>query len=726
MNCLKYQILPLLACALMLSCTQESDGPEVNGNAVELTGVKTVIGDMVQTRADAGNGTGATIKEPTPGYIGREFFVANDQMTITKFQRTDAAMTSYSYKDISFKSNANGAWTRTTTDPDRIYWTDNSNPHTFIGYSCPQAWNSDIGNKWKSQVEGDGTTYYGYLSHDADNIVDFSESAGGDEETDDEKESRLLGKKIAAEDLLLTYNTQMQAEPGGSVAMLHYKHALASVRVVVNIQNFAADEKSADAKTLVSNLQILNQPWKYKWAQIPVDNVNGIAHPGWGVQKLDDEKTVTIKTWLRDPQGNGNNRNKTFTFRSLIVPGKQDSFPVKFSVTYPDARDTTKTVTKIYKATLTHSGTENTTSYREGVYFEPGKTTTINISLNHANEEITIGAEYIDWENEESPNQSNLSKYSTYLSKTERTAVTIAGDANATIEDATWLYYNSSNQLVDIFGNDGSVDHPFVIKTALQFLSFAYEVKEGNGGAGRDFNGLNVKLDASLVLQPETEPESDDKGLASWAKTNWIGIGDADHAFNGTFIGTTRYVRYLQGAPLFANIGANGKVCGLTLENVISVTSDGMLAGKNAGTICACIANIHNKTNFTSAFSGLCGTNTGAIVACGTIGPDNAREANAGICGTNSGSIIACYSGIKSKAGVAATNTNNKGTITGCYYDKDKASGAAVDGSEGKTTEEMQLQSFVTTLNGVLDNCTDTHLKDHRFGYRAAYYPNVK
>ena len=700
MNKLKYQILPLLACVLMFSCAQDEDVAVANGDAVELTGVKTVIGDMAaSSRADAGNGT--TVKKRTYGYIGREIFVANDQMTITKFQRTEAAMTSYSYKDISFKSNDNGAWTRTTTDPDRIYWTDNSNPHTFIGYSCPQAWNENIADKWKSQVENDNTTYYGYLSHDANNIVDFSDST-----------------KIVGEDLLLTYDTKMQAEPGGSVALLHYKHALASVRVVVNIQNFAADDKSEDAKTLVSDLQILSQPWKYKWAQIPVDNVNGINHPGWGVQKLNDDNTVTINTWLRDAQGNGNNRNKTFTFRSLIVPGKQDAFPVKFKVTYPDAKNPAVTVDKTYKATLRYSGTENTASYREGVYFEPGKTTTINISLNHANEEITIGAEYIDWENEESPNQSTLSKYSTYLSTTDRKDITIAGDANATIEDATWLYYkNNGTELVDIFGNDGSSEHPFVIKTALQFLSFAYEVKNG-----RSFENQYVKLDASLVLQPETEPESDDKALSSWAKTNWIGIGDASNPFNGTFIGTTRYVRYLQGAPLFANIGTNGKVCGLTLENVISVSSDGMLAGKNAGTICACIANIHNKTNFTSAFSGLCGTNTGSIVACGTIGPDNAKEANAGICGTNSGTITACYSGIKSKAGVAATNS---GTITGCYYDSDKASGTATDGSIGKTTEEMQLKSFVDILNGVLDNCADTHFKNHRFQLRAAYYPGI-
>lgn len=683
---------------LLFACTQE-EGIEANSSAVELTGIETVIGNMNATRADAGN---IGIKG-TNGYIGRQFFHDGDKMTMTKFQRTDNPLVLYSYKNINYSSNSNGAWTRTTTEPDRIYWTDNSNYHTIIGYSCPKTWSED---KWTCESAED-LNYFGYFTHN-DGVVDFTDSV-----------------KIANEDLLLSYNTEMQSEPGGYVAKLHYNHALASVKVTVNIMDFAADEELQDVKTQVTNLNILNQPWKYKWAQIPVPDVNDIDHPGWGVQKLnpdaDEQQSVTLKTWLRDTEGIGTNRNKTFSFRSLIVPGKQDEIAMSFTVKYPDAHNPAVMVTKTYKARLNHSGSHEGGNYREGVFFEPGKTTTINISLNHKNEEITIGAEYIDWENVETPDQTNLSKYSTYLATNNRTDVTVSEDTKATIEDATWLYKNSQDKLVDIYGNDGSAEHPFTIKTALQFLSFAYEVKEV-----QDFEGKYVKLDASLVLQPETEP--DGGSLGSWAKPQWIGIGDDSHAFNGTFIGTTRYVRYLYGEPLFENIGANGKVCGLTLENVISVTSDGMLAGKNAGTICACIANIHNKTNFTSAFNGLCGTNTGSIVACGTIGPDNAREANAGICGTNSGSIIACYSGIKSKAGVAATNS---GTITGCYYDSDKASGTSADVSAPLTTEEMQLKSFVTTLNNAIDTWCGTddakaHFKNHRFSYRAAFYPNVR
>lgn len=695
---MKYYILPILACVLILSCT-EDEGTAISSSAIELTGVRTVIGEMPQSRADDGTTPSPSVKKTTPGYIGRELFIGGDKMTLTKFCRTEVSMDSYSYSNLGFESNSDGAWNRTSTDPDRIYWTDNSNPHTFIGFSCPQAWYEGgelKTDKWRlgTGVGEDMNNYFGHFSYDDNNIVDFSDSA-----------------KIVTEDLLLTYDTEKQADPGGSVATLHYKHALASARVVVNIMNFAPDDKSEDVKTKVSDLQIEEQPWKYKWAQMPIDNVNGINHPGWGVQMLEptgsEPANVTLKTWLDNENGTGINRNKTFTFRSLIVPGRQEQVKFSFDVEYPDALNPATTKRKTYHATLTG-----------GVFFEPGKTTTIRISLNHQNEGITIGAEYIDWENEETPNQTSLAKYSTYLATTNRDAVTIAGDSKATIEDATWLYMNNDSKLVDIYNNDGTEAKPFTIKTALQFLSFAYEVNNG-----RSFEGQYIKLDASLVLQGETEPS--DAASTSWATTNWIGVGDASHAFNGTFIGTSRYVRYLKGAPLFTNIGSNGKVCGLTLENVLGVTSGGMLAANNAGTICACIANI-NTTNSFSAYDGLCSTNSGKIVACGTIGPNNATQANAGICGTNSGDVVACYSGIKSKAGVVAT-----GSAVGCYYDSDKASGTTSDGSTGMTTERMQLQSFVTTLNNALDTwCgtedSRTHLKSHRFLFRAAYYPKVE
>lgn len=702
--------LSLIASAVMaVSCSNEDETFKVSEDAVELTGIETVITEQpLSTRAEGNIGQE---KKPVAGYIGRQFFVADDEMVITKFQRTDNSIKDYSYEGIEFKSNAGGAWTRTTGSPERIYWTDNTNPHTFIGYSCPQRWKANIENKWEavetpaSETEPKKVNFYGYFTYTSTtasngaivNEVDFSDSI-----------------KIADEDILLTYDTDKQAETGGSVAILHYKHALASAKITVNIQNFAADENSQDVKTNVTNLHILEQPYKYMWAQIPISDVNGIDHPGWGAQMLapghEDVQNVNIKTWLRDQDGVGTNRNKTFVFRSLIVPGKQNEVKLRFTVTYPQALNPAETVEKTYTATLrgTKPGDAN------GVYFEPGKTTNINISLNHKNEAITIGAEYVDWENVETPDETNLSKYSTYLDTTVRDSVTIAGDKKATADDATWLYFNGGGDLVDIYGNDGSEDRPFEIRNARQFLSFAYEVKEGKGGEGLDFKDKYVRLDASLLLQPT---ESVDDTL-SYATINWIGIGDTGKPFNGTFLGGMRYVRYLKGKPLFMNIGEYGRVEGLTLDRVLGLTDGGgMVAGTNSGTICATMAEVHKKNSgFTgSDVSGICGTNNGTILACGVIG--NISNPIAGVCSNNSGTITASYAGINNSGLV----TTNSGTINGCYYDSDKAvSPVSQTGAEGLPTLTMQRTGFVETLNSALSS-TDAH----KFQYRAAYYPKV-
>lgn len=694
----KYLYTAAISIALLASCSNVDDEIAAGSDVVELAGVEATISGMTSTRAGEN-------QQATPGYIGRQFFVKDDEMVLTKFCRTDNPIITYSYQDIAYKSNENGAWKKTSTAYDHIYWTDNTNPHTLIGYSCPQAWANmdETLAKWEAvqDDEGQNVNYYGYFSSttvDGKKIVDFTDN-----------------EKISSEDILLTYSDDIQAQPGGSVAEVHYKHALASVKVVVNIQNFASGDNTEDVKTIVSDLKLLEQPWKYMWAQRPIQaEGDRIATPGWGAQNFtnQDDGTVDIKTWVLNPDGNGTNRNKTFTFQSLVVPGKQNQFKVEFTVQYPKALDPAQTETKTYTATLDHSGIDGQSDYKSGVYFEAGNTTTINISLNHKDEAITIGAEYIDWEDADIPSQTNLSKYSTFLGTTSKDSVTIAGEEKATIDDATWLYFNNDSILVDIYGNDGSSSKPFVIKTAYQFLSFAYEVNNG-----RDFYGLNVKLDASLVLQQTTDLNEN----LSKALTSWIGIGTNAHPFNGTFLGTGRYVRYLKGAPLFTCIGASGKVEGLTLEHVLGVTSDGVIAGTNNGTICACTAELHSIPAFTTTYTGMCGTNTGTIAACGIIGPDNFSKAQAAICGTNSGTIIGCYAGIPLSED--ADIANGTGKIIGCYFDKNK--GGSQSSDNAKTTEDMQLNSFVTTLNSALQSSSDDHIKSHLFSYRAAQYPKV-
>ena len=271
---------------------------------------------------------------------------------------------------------------------------------------------------------------------------------------------------------------------------------------------------------------------------------------------------------------------------------------------------------------------------------------------------------------------------------------------------------------MDIYGNHVTVDDPFEIRNARQFLSFAYEVKGDDKRTGNDFSGKFVRLDASLLLQPT---ESVDDTL-SYATINWIGIGDTSKPFNGTFLGGMRYVRYLKGKPLFMNIGESGRVEGLTLDRVLGLTAGGgMVAGTNSGTICATMAEVHKKNSgFTGAdLSGICGTNNGAIVACGVIG--NISTPIAGICANNSGTITASYAGINN-SGLVTTNSS---TINGCYYDSDKAvSPVSQTGAEGLPTLTMQRTGFVETMNNALKYAGE-HAETHTFQYRAAYYPKA-
>ena len=101
---------------------------------------------------------------------------------------------------------------------------------------------------------------------------------------------------------------------------------------------------------------------------------------------------------------------------------------LSFNVTYPDPLNPSVKKTHNYTAVL------------KDVCFESGYNTTINITLNHRDEQMVVGAEFEDWQFVETPDQGQLKKNSTFLHDTNRSSVTILGDDNATIDDATWLY----------------------------------------------------------------------------------------------------------------------------------------------------------------------------------------------------------------------------------------------------------------------------------------------
>lgn len=748
----------LAACSDSASIIEEK--PEQRPEGAELTGIKAVIaGSSAST-------TRSSADEYNTDYVGRSTFINHDEMIITKFQRTTSHIQEYSYTNIFYKANSDLAWERTISDgyenKERIYWSDNASYHTFIGYSLPQAWKNDNGilksNKWTKTT---GTTspdiYHGQFSRSGENndFVDFTVkgtytitptssstnptiTVNGDYENDNNAVIDKTGTRLKNEDLLLFYNTEQLADIGGLTTTLHYRHALASLRVIIDIREFAATDQTKDASTTISNLLVLNQPWKYKWTQSGSNTSEDDTDPGWGVvnDMQTTDQTVTIKAWQPRPQGEGTGSNKTFTFYSLIVPGAQKKaingtgFDMHYKVTYPNALKPNEMEDHTYGV------------HMDEIMFKAGYCTTVRVSLNHRGEPINVGATFYNWDDVATPDKSNLQKVSTFLDTSNRADVTIAGDEKATIEDATWLYYekdaegNATESLKDIYGNDGTIEKPFTIKTARQLLSLCYEVNapntlneskdskgnpirvDGSERSSLSFSGKYVKLEADLFLQPENTE-------SKWT-IEWPGIGTADKAFDGYFDGGNRIIKLLKGKPLFTNIGANAHIECLQLGDVIGLNNEGgCLAEVNYGIICGCqvftnnnreiyriwgcpnghkmdnntgyycdyVVNTETKekcneprpsSTSTDRYAGLiCGKNNGTIFACKAQGDFNsAAQYTGGITGINNGSIVASiaigkisssYSGSGEKVfGGISAQNKTSTSVTTCFFDKDK------------------------------------------------------
>lgn len=704
----------------LLSCADEEDLMR-NKDAQEIVISTAIPGGSNETRAVA----------IVADYVGRGIVVENssdkdlesgDKIRLTLIKRTDQPLTKFTYTDVDFLNTA-GSWDRTSDTDHRVYWSDAEHAHTFIGYSLP---NDAFASKWIEKKSGDGTlsTFYSCigdpLKSNTQEIIDFSSVFDTDG-----NETISGNTKIKAEDLLLTHDTKKTAETGGSVAKLYFHHALANVRVIVDIRGFAATSDALDTHTRVSDLVLKNMPMMYKWKQMsfeaePLTTVDASKLPtGWSNDLKKD-----IKTWMPHPEGVGETVERTFTFYALAVPGSTD-LVMPFKVTYPKPLNPTELITKDYEATINN------------VVLKAGFCTTINISLNHSNEDMTVGATYIDWEFIESPDQGTLRKNSVFLDNTDRSKITIVGDALATADDAIWLYNelkadgtpktdaNGKQIIKDIYGHTGDTEaDAYQISTAQQLLSFAYEVS-GTGRAkengstlegAMDFTGKYVKLDADIYLQAKRTSDNLD----------WIGIGDADHPFNGIFIGGGRIISRMKGSSLFVSLGANAVVDLLTIQDVLSVGShSGALADVNNGKIIGC--NIEGNVTSTSSnlIGAIVGTNNGTIETCYHIGDIQGAGAVAGLVGQNAGSMTACYNagaisttGSNSTYGVTSL-TISGGTATNCYYNE-KLAGNGVTGENGKNTSEMQKQYFVQELNSALDNTSK-----YSYVYNPTQYPSL-
>ncbi len=596
--------------------------------------------------------------------VGRSLFAADDRIVFTTIKRTSKPLEAFTYGNIRYYYYEGKSWERTDGNlPEKIYWTDGVSPHTFIGYSLPS---SDY--HWTDNMDG---TYAGELGYGVQEL-DFT--AGNE--------------AIKPHDLLLNYNTATVAETGGLSTKVTFNHALSNVCVVVNIKNFAASSSAVDTKVSVSDMVLKAQPALFTW---------GGDSRKLKVLDLDNDQQVKkdILMWCPKPQGEGTAQSKTFSFYALTTPqdelfhsinGNDEPLGFSFTVTYPDPMDPTGTpLVKTYSGCFTKT-----------VNFQSGMCTTLNISLNHKDEQMFMGVEYNDWNYVSTPDLGELRKKSTFMDITS--PVTTHDMAAATADDATWLY-RDGDRILDIYGNDGSIEHPYRIASSLQMLSFAKEV-----AAGFSFVGRFVKQDADIIMQSGINKTSVEDAESNVSPVNWIGIGDDAHPFQGAYLGGNRFVNRLCGKPLFVNLGENAYVKQLQITTIGTITGGGALAESNAGMIGGC----RIVDDVTVSGGAIAGTNSGVIYACSHIG---VTTGTAGLVGSNTGNIIGCY-----QAGDVVGGTAFSIAATGS---------GTVSCPAPESLYEIQQDSFCESLNTALDSWYADHtgVTQFRFVHSTANYP---
>ena len=598
--------------------------------------------------------------------VGRTGFKADDRIVFTTIRRTSNPLTQFTYGDIRYYYYEGKSWEREEGNlPEKIYWTDGASEHTFIGYSLPA---TDY--HWTDNRDG---TYAGELGH-GETELDFTSGNGA----------------ISVEDLLLDYNTKTVAETGGLSTKVSFNHALSNVRVIVNIKNFAASSGAVDTRVTVSDLRLLDQPARFTWGGD--SRTLRVLDFGAAEQTVKD-----IRLWIPDADGEGTAQSKTFTFYGLTTPqdetfhsinGNDRPLEFSFTVTYPDPMNPTGD-----PLVRTYAG-----SFSTPVNFHSGQCTTLNISLNHKDEQMFMGVEYNDWNYVSTPDLGELRKKSTFMDITS--PVTTHDMAAATADDATWLYLDGAI-LKDIYGNDGSMEHPFRITTSQQMLSFAHEVS-----GGLSFRGRYVLQDADITMQSGTSMTSAEDENSHVAPVSWIGIGDADHPFQGTYLGGNRYVNRLCGKPLFAVLGEDAVISRLQITTIGTISGGGALTDSNAGLIGGCRVD----GDVTSSDGALVGTNSGIIYACCHTGM---TRGTAGLIGTNTGSVIGCYQVGEVDGGTA--------------YSIAAVNSGQIDCPQPQSLYEMQQESFTESLNQSLETWYSANPTVERFSfvYSTASFPQV-
>ena len=219
------------------------------------------------------------------------------------------------------------------------------------------------------------------------------------------------------------------------------------------------------------------------------------------------------------------------------------------------------------------------------------------------------------------------------------------------------------------------------------------------------------------VLNPDgTLNESGKDSLVKWTPigkeqkdTNTVTFNGNGHTISGLYCDSG----YL--------VGLFGYLYNSTIQNVI--ISDSYFSGSYVGGVCGQM----NASTITNCFSSSMvkgGSGVGGI--CGSL----AAIINPGTISNCASSGRVNYTSINNNGGGVCGSSGTKGTITNCYYDKDKYTGTAIGSGngtnvEGKTTKEFASGEVAYLLNGSRDNGTwkqnlDTGTRDETPNFSGA------
>jgi len=271
---------------------------------------------------------------------------------------------------------------------------------------------------------------------------------------------------------------------------------------------------------------------------------------------------------------------------------------------------------------------------------------------------------------------------------------------NAIITTEVTLRYPKT--IAGNFEGSGSQADPYKVKTAEDLAKLAQRV------ASDDFKGKFFRLENNIDLGNTA--------------SRFMPVGDLGTPFEGTFDGNGKTISGLRldargdnYVGLFGNLGANGKVMNLNIDNFI-LQSNGAwispLVADNLGTISNCKVTKSRVISNGQSAGGIAGRSAGTVEDCSFSGEIIGVGNIAGIVGYNyskiyrshsdaalqrAGHVTDIYRDIAGIAGTSASSEGYEARIEDCYFEGsiNEASGYGIAGGiVGKMVNSSMIRSF--------------------------------